>query len=141
MQDLYLGITQNEMRILMEKDLLPIRFLQIRTSQYLQQLIEECEEEERQWLARQMTAAQLCEVSGLTPEELAALADARLLLPDRPRETYRPKLAGWARKLSYLLHDGWTILEIKNWAKERWETGNPREWPPDRLDGGKIVSI
>jgi hypothetical protein len=60
-----------------------------------------------------LTATELCERSGLTQDDLAALESARLLLPDRPSGKYRPKLAGWAGKLAYLLRVGWGIPEIK----------------------------
>lgn len=43
---------------------------------------------------------------------------------------YRPKLASWARKLAYLLGEGWTVEEIKRWSTERWTWPNPRLWPP-----------
>jgi hypothetical protein len=72
------------------------------------------------------------EQSGLTIDELEALAEARLLVPDRPDGRYRPKLVGWGKKLAFLLREGWDIESIKRWIKERWETGNPRQWPPDR---------
>ena len=78
-----------------------------------------------------LTAAQLCEGNGLTSHDLAALEAARLLVPDHDGK-YRPKLAGWAAKLAYLLAEGWEIAEIKAWARGRFYTDNPREWPPDR---------
>jgi len=77
-----------------------------------------------------LTAAQLCEGSGLATQDLAALETARLLVPDHDAK-YRPKLAGWAKKLSYLLGEGWEIAEIKAWARGRFQTENPRQWPPD----------
>jgi len=63
----------------------------------------------------------LQERSGLNQEQLAALKAARLLVVDTPDGRYRPKLAGWARKLAELLADGWSVEEIKRWAKERWK--------------------
>lgn len=80
---------------------------------------------------RYLTPAQLCERSGLTAEQLAALAAARLLLPDREGK-YRPKLEGWAIKLAYLLGAGWDIETIRRWAAERWHSPNPRAWPPEK---------
>lgn len=81
--------------------------------------------------SRYLSPGDLCEQSSLTAEELAALAAARLLLPDREGK-YRPKLAGWAGKLAYLLHAGWDIETIRRWAAERWHNPNPRAWPPDK---------
>ena len=78
-----------------------------------------------------LTATQLCKVSGLATQDLAALETVRLLVPDHDAK-YRPKLAGWAKKLSYLLGEGWEIAEIKAWARGRFNTDNPKEWPPDR---------
>lgn len=77
-----------------------------------------------------LTPDELRAQSGLTPDNLAALEAARLLLPDHGGR-YRPKLAGWGRKLAHLLGEGWTIDELKAWARGRWSTPNPRAWPPD----------
>lgn len=97
------------------------------------QVLEELEERaNRDPYPGYLTAAELCDQSGLTPDDLAALEAARLLLTDRPSERYRPKLKGWACKLVYLLREGWTIAELRSWAKGRWHTSNPRQWPPDR---------
>jgi len=82
--------------------------------------------------ANYLTAAELCERSGLTAADLAGLEAARLLLPDQPSGKYRPKLVSWAGKLAYLLRAGWAIPEIRSWAKGRWSTPNPRAWPPAR---------
>jgi hypothetical protein len=82
--------------------------------------------------ARYLTPAQLCEQSGLTADNLADLAAARLLLPDTKDGRYRPKLAGWGRKLAYLLGEGWTVGELRAWARGRWSTPDPRTWPPER---------
>ena len=35
--------------------------------------------------------------------------------------------------MAYLLGDGWGIDEIQRWSKERWKSGNPREWPPRKM--------
>jgi hypothetical protein len=79
-----------------------------------------------------LSAEELCQLSGLTHENLKKLEEARLLVPDTKDGRYRPKLAGWGKKLAYLLEAGWEIDEIRRWSKERWKTGNPREWPPER---------
>jgi hypothetical protein len=83
--------------------------------------------------ASYLTASDLCAQSDLTQDNLSQLAVARLLLPDHD-EKYRPKLAGWARKLSYLLGEGWTIDELRTWSRGRWMTTNPRQFPPNRAD-------
>jgi hypothetical protein len=74
---------------------------------------------------------QLCEKSGLSQTDLIHLEEARLLLPDKSI-FYRPKLVSWGRKLAYLINAGWSMSEIKAWSRSRWETNNPRLWPPDR---------
>jgi len=79
-----------------------------------------------------LTDSELCAQSDLTPANLAALEGARLLLPDRPSGLYRPKLVGWARKLAYLISEGWQLEEIRAWSRGRWSTSNPREFPPER---------
>ena len=84
-----------------------------------------------------LTQDELCQQSGLTVENLKKLEAARLLVPDTQDGRYRPKLAGWGKKLAYLLGEGWEIEEIKRWSKERWKSGNPRKWPPKR--GEKVV--
>jgi hypothetical protein len=80
-----------------------------------------------------LTAAELLDQSGLTPADLAGLESVRLLLPDHGGR-YRPKLAGWARKLAYLIREGWSLAELQAWARGRWSTPNPRAWPPSRED-------
>jgi len=80
-----------------------------------------------------LTASELCERAELRPSALERLASAQLLLPDRDGK-YRPKLVGWAAKLAYLLAEGWSLAEIRTWAKGRWSTPNPRQFPPDRKD-------
>lgn len=61
--------------------------------------------QEAQRYADYLTAGDLCEQAGLSADDLARLEAARLLLPDHENR-YRPKLAGWARKLAYLLAVG-----------------------------------
>jgi hypothetical protein len=77
-----------------------------------------------------LNAEELCRQSGLDPEDLSRLEVARLLLPDTKDGRYRPKLAGWGKKLAYLLQAGWEIEEIKAWSQGRWKTENPKQWPP-----------
>ena len=77
-----------------------------------------------------LTGDELCQQSGLETDDLARLEVARLLLPDTKDGRYRPKLAGWGKKLAYLLREVWGIEEIKTWANGRWKTENPRQWPP-----------
>jgi hypothetical protein len=79
-----------------------------------------------------LTRTQLMEESGLTSSDLDLLEEARLLLPDTKDERYRPKLAGWGRKLAYLIGEGWNLDEIKRWSKGRWSAFDPRQWPPNR---------
>ena len=81
-----------------------------------------------------LTDKELCERSGLSKNDLKRLEEARLLLPDRPSNLYRPKLLSWAKKLVFLIDEAWSIPEIKAWSKGRWNTNNPRLWPPCRED-------
>jgi len=83
--------------------------------------------------SRQLTQAELLDQSGLDLDSLAALESGRLLVPDY-WGGYRPKQAGWGRKLAYLLGAGWTLGEIRAWAKGRWAAPDPRAWPPRRGD-------
>jgi hypothetical protein len=78
-----------------------------------------------------LTADEIAEQSDLSHDDINRLHDVRLLVPDRDGK-YRPKLAGWAKKLAYLLGEGWELAEIKRWAKGRFQTGDPKKWPPDR---------
>jgi hypothetical protein len=55
-------------------------------------------------------------------------------VPDTKDGRCRPKLVGWGKKLAYLLGEGWSVEEIKKWSKDRWKSGNPREWPPSRKE-------
>jgi hypothetical protein len=79
-----------------------------------------------------LTAEQLGQEAGLSLDALHSLADTHLLWPDTTDGRYRPKLAGWAEKLTYLLNEGWSLEEIQAWAKGRWSQPNPRLWPPER---------
>ena len=83
---------------------------------------------------KMINAEALCAFCGLSRKSLDDLEVAGLLRPDRPGE-YRSKQATWARKLAYLLDAGWTLPEIKTWARVRWTAPNPRQWPPDRQLG------
>jgi hypothetical protein len=80
-----------------------------------------------------LSADELCQQSGLDPGNLSKLREARLLLPDTKNGRYRPKLAGWGKKMAFLLQEGWGIDEIKAWSKERWKTENPKDWPPVKI--------
>jgi len=81
-----------------------------------------------------LTKDELCLQSGLTLENLKKLETMQLLKPDTQDGRYRPKLAGWAKKLVYLLSQDWELTEIKRWAKGRFKTADPRQWPPNRND-------
>jgi hypothetical protein len=83
--------------------------------------------------AEYLMPAELCARSGLSLVDLKALESIRLLLPDRDGK-YRPKLVTWAHKLVYLITEGWSLNEINHWAKGRWATADPRQWPPTRND-------
>ena len=80
-----------------------------------------------------LTPSMLCQQAGLTTADLQRLEEVGLLQPTRvdpPR--YRPKLLSWAKKLAYLIEQGWTLAEIQQWSKERWTWPNPRLWPPPK---------
>ena len=124
LQDDYPGCTGRDIKSLLEGRL-TTNMSRIRTDKFI-----------RDWQcfdlhAQHLTPEQLCEKSGLSLDDLALLESARLLVPDLKDGRYRPKLAGWGQKLAYLLHEGWSLAEIKRWAKDRWSTPNPRRWPPD----------
>ncbi len=95
----------------------------------LEQVLEELHTQPDPY-ADYLTPAAICERSGLSLDELANLNDYRLLLPDHG-DLYRLKLASWAGKLAYLLREGWSLAEMKAWARERWQTFDPRRWSPD----------
>ena len=80
---------------------------------------------------KKLNAKQLISKSGLTWEDLNLLEEYRILVPNG-RGTYREKLVSWAQRLAYLLDEGWDVTEIKRWARDRWNTANPTQWPPDR---------
>lgn len=130
MQDLQPGITGADIRYLLNNPYGPPP-----PGGYYDRLIAERINELRSYdpYADYLTAAELCEQSGLTLNSLAALESARLLLPDHDGR-YRPKLAGWGRKLARLLAEGWNLDELKAWARGRWSTPDPRRFPPDRAD-------
>lgn len=94
----------------------------------LQELIDQANNPHPDYL----TAGDLCESAGLAPADLAALGDARLLVPDTADGRYRPRLARWAAKLAYLRGEGWSVADLRAWARGRWATPDPRAWPPDR---------
>ncbi len=83
-----------------------------------------------------VTPDDLCAQSGLDRFDLWEPEAAGLLRPTHtePAPRYRPRLVGWARKLAYLRREGWTLDEIGAWARGRWETDDPRRWPPRRHD-------
>jgi hypothetical protein len=126
MQDEYPGLTWKDTRAMLQDEWTP-HLGKILAENYI-----------RNWepppdpYEHYLTREQLLEQSGLSEEELCLLEDMRLLVPDTKDGRYRPKLVGWGKKLGYLLGEGWTNEEIKNWSKERWKSGNPREWPPKK---------
>ena len=83
-----------------------------------------------------VTTEELCAASGLSRADLWELEAARLLLPTQtnPTPRYRSRLVNWARKLAYLRQQGWALEEIDAWARGRWESADPRQWPPERDD-------
>lgn len=70
--------------------------------------------------------------AGLQLIIISELEAARLLLPDTKDGRYRPKLAGWGKKLAYLMGEGWTVDEMKQWSKRRWTAPDPLAWPPKK---------
>jgi len=129
-------LTLTELATLMDCELSgkmpPKRIEQKMRAYYLKQTLEELRNLPDPYAAY-LTPAAICERSGLSPDELAALNDYRLLLPDHG-DLYRPKLASWAGKLAYLLREGWSLGEIKAWSRGRWQTPEPRQWPPELAD-------
>jgi hypothetical protein len=127
MQDVYPGITAKDMEALLE-DRYTDHMQQIlleKYSHYLANLPDPYE--------HYLTVEELCQQSGLVRNDFENLSAYRLLLPDHEGK-FRPKLVRWAGKLAYLLNEGWETSEIKRWAKGRFQTGNPKEWPPNRTD-------
>ena len=61
------------------------------------------------------------------------LESARSLMPDTKDGRYRSKLIGWARKLEFLLREGWELDEIKRLSVGRFKTVNPKQWPSERI--------
>jgi len=125
LQENYPGVTLNDVRAL-RKDKTTPHMRQLEIERYLREL------QNYDPYEGFLSVSDLCQQSGLTQENLSQLEAARLLLPDTRDRRYRPKLEGWANKLAYLLNEGWSIEEIRAWAKGRWKTENPREWPPER---------
>jgi hypothetical protein len=80
-----------------------------------------------------LTLDAMCKQSNLSEKDIRQLETARILVPDHNGK-YRPKLVRWAQKLSYLLSQNWQIDEIKRWARGRFNTKNPKQWPPHRSD-------
>ncbi len=85
-------------------------------------------------MTRYVTTEELCAKSGLSLADLWELEETGLLRSTRvlPAPEYRPRLVTWACKLAYLRREGWTLEEIGAWARGRWTTGSPGEWPPDQ---------
>ena len=127
MQDEYPGINWKDVRDILDHKH-PRHLAMIAAERYLSMM------EEYDRYEGYLTADELCAQSGLTPENLRELEDIRLLNPDTNDGRYRPKLAGWGKKLAYLLDQGWKVDEIRRWAKGRFKTNNPRQWPPVRED-------
>jgi hypothetical protein len=84
-----------------------------------------------QWI---MNKEHFSSLTGLSLEDLDRLEAARLLRPSRKGHLYKLKLVGWGGRLAYLLREGWSIAEIKAWARGRWSAPDPRQWPPHRED-------
>ncbi|MFC2063712.1 hypothetical protein ACFLXB_01270 [Chloroflexota bacterium] len=119
-QDMYPGITWKDVRALLKNE----------TTKHMEKL--EIERYLRDWeeydpYEGYLTERELCQKSGLSLEQLESLKGVRLLVPDTQDGRYRPKLAGWGKKLAGMLNDGWSVDDIKIWSKERWKKGNPRK--------------
>ncbi len=85
-------------------------------------------------MTRYVTVEELCAASGLSRADLWELEEVGLLRPTHttPAPEYRPRLVNWARKLAYLRWEGWTLDEIGACARGRWDTDDPRQWPPEQ---------
>jgi hypothetical protein len=127
MQDLYPGMTAKDLETLLDGKYTD-RMHQILLVRYLGYLVDLPDP-----YGEYLTIDELCEKSGLSIGDIRQLETARLLLPDHDGK-YRPKLVGWAGKLAYLLNQNWQVDEIKRWARGRFKTGNPKQWPPQRSD-------
>jgi hypothetical protein len=125
MQDVYPGMTAKDIEALLE-DKYTDHMKQILWEKYSTDLKNLSDPYEHY-----LTADELCKQSGLSLDGFEKLSRLRLLLPDH-EEKFRPKLLKWAAKLSYLLKQGWKPEEIKRWAKGRFQTGDPKQWPPER---------
>jgi hypothetical protein len=126
-QDLYPGITWKETKQVMEYGDYSVLWPWVK-----QRHMRELDDHDYDAHHNYLTADEICQKSGLSHNDIEDLEEARILMPDTKDRLYRPKLASWARKLSYLLDEGWETLEIKAWVKGRWSTSDPRHWPPDR---------
>ena len=84
--------------------------------------------------AEYLTAEELCRQSGLSLGDLHKLEDCRLLVPDTRDSLYLPKLVSWAKKLDFLMKAGWELEDIKRWARERFKSKYPKQWPPIMQD-------
>jgi hypothetical protein len=126
-------LTQAEIGTLLDCDLNgkppPKRIEQKIRAHMLAQLLEELSNRPNPYVDY-LSPDAMCERSGLSLADLAALKAARLLVPDNG-ELYRPKLASWAGKLAYLLRAGWSLTELKAWTRGRWQTPDSRRWPPE----------
>jgi hypothetical protein len=131
MQGVYPGINWKDARALLNDKVTP-HLMRLEYERYLRMW------QEYDPYEGYLTANELCKQSGLCPDDLSKLEAARLLLPDTKDGRYRPKLAGWGKKLAYLLKEGWGVEEIQAWAKGRWKAGNPRQWPPQQ--SGEVSS-
>jgi hypothetical protein len=123
MQDIYPGINWKDARALFDNKVTP-HLLKLEFERYIRKW------QEYDPYEGYLNADELCKQSGLWPDDLSRLEAVRLLLPDTKDGRYRPKLAGWCKKLAYLLQEGWEVEEIQAWSKERWKSENPRQWPP-----------
>ena len=96
----------------------------------------------RRWLSRPRTAtappvplAALAQLAGVPADMAREAVRARLLRPDAGRGVgvgrYRPRLAGWLRKLYTLRAAGMPWADIRAWTRRRWDAGHEHErvWP------------
>jgi len=125
MQSDYPGITGRDVRYMLED-----KFTPHMEEMALKKYISEWEPPPDRY-ADYLTAEALCREAGISSKDLQKLMDIRLIVPDTPNGRYRPKLLGWAKKLAYLIDEGWELIEIKRWASGRFDSENPKQWPPD----------
>ena len=81
------------------------------------------------------TLDELCTLAELAPADAGELARAGLLRP-RAWGEYQPRQVGWARRLAFLLGQGWTVEQIKCWTAQRWTAARPGDWPPSGPPAG-----